>query len=112
MKDEFEAVMNNQIQELAELLHYKDQSKIGAIYEISSQIISSSSFVKSEWIAKAAQSLCEVHEIMNSAGNWDWDAAQVHGKTMQLLASLEGDHDAVRQSLLDGLSSVVAAKRQ
>lgn len=110
MKDEFMVVMRNQIEELTDLLHAKDPANIRSIYETSSQIISSASFVKAETVSRAAQSLCEVHEIM-SAGKWDWEAVTVHGKTIQLLATLEPNQDAVSQSLLDGLSAVVAAKR-
>ncbi|AMS29973.1 hypothetical protein [Aquidulcibacter sp.] len=110
MKDEFEVVMRNQIEELTDLMQGKDPASIRGIYEISSQIISSASFVKADWVSRAAQSLCEVHEIM-SAGKWDWEAISVHGKTIQLLASLEPTQEAMSQSLLEGLGAVVAAKR-
>lgn len=110
MKEEFEVVMRNQIEELSDLLHHKDPAKIRGIYETSSQLISSASFVKADWVSRAAQSLCEVHEIM-SAGKWDWEAIDVHGKTIQLLARLDPDQTAMSQSLLEGLGAVVAAKR-
>ncbi len=110
MKDEFEVVMRNQIEELTDLLQGKDPANIRGIYEMSSQIISSASFVKADSVSKAAQSLCEVHEIM-SAGKWDWEAITVHGKTIQLLAALEPSQAAMSESLLEGLGAVVAAKR-
>jgi len=110
MQEEFEVVMRNQIDELTDLVRTKDPASIRTIYEMSSQIISSASFVKADWVARAAQSLCEVHEIM-SAGKWDWEAIGVHGKTIQLLASLEPSQEAISQSLLEGLGAVVAAKR-
>lgn len=110
MKEEFEVVMRNQIEELTDLLQGKDQANIRGIYEMSSQIISSASFVKADWVSRAAQSLCEVHEIM-STSKWDWEAISVHGKTIQLLASLEPSQEAVSQSLLEGLGALVAAKR-
>jgi hypothetical protein len=110
MKDEFELVMQGQIHDLIDLLSSKDQSKIDTIYEVSSQIISSSSFVKADWISKAAQSLCEIHEIMANH-HWDWEAAEVHGKTMQLLLTMSGKNEAACNHLLTGLHAVVAAKR-
>ena len=110
MQEEFEVVMRNQIEELTDIVRAKDPASIRTIYEMSSQIISSASFVKADWVARAAQSLCEVHEIM-SAGKWDWEAIGVHGKTIQLLATLEPSQEAVSQSLLEGLGAVVAAKR-
>jgi hypothetical protein len=110
MQEEFEVVMRNQIDELTGIVRAKDPASIRTIYEMSSQIISSASFVKADWVARAAQSLCEVHEIM-SAGKWDWEAIGVHGKTIQLLASLEPSQEAISQSLLEGLGAVVAAKR-
>ena len=110
MKEEFEVVMHNQIHELTDLLQAKDPASIRTIYETSSQIISSASFVKADWVSHAAQSMCEVHEIM-SAGKWDWEAITVHGKTIQLLASLEPSQTSEGQRLLEGLSAVVAAKR-
>jgi hypothetical protein len=78
MQEEFEVVMRNQIDELTGIVRAKDPASIRTIYEMSSQIISSASFVKADWVARAAQSLCEVHEIM-SAGKWDWEAIGVHG---------------------------------
>jgi hypothetical protein len=111
MQEEFELVMRNQIDELTGIVRAKDPASIRTIYEMSSQIISSASFVKADWVARAAQSLCEVHEIM-SAGKWDWEAIGVHGKTIQLLASLEPSQEAISQSLLEGLGAVVAAKRR
>jgi hypothetical protein len=110
MQEEFEVVMRNQIEELTDIVRAKDPASIRTIYEMSSQIISSASFVKADWVARAAQSLCEVHEIM-SAGKWDWEAIGVHGKTIQLLATLEPSQEAVSQSLLEGLGALVAAKR-
>ena len=110
MQEEFEVVMRNQIEELTDIVRAKDPASIRTIYEMSSQIISSASFVKADWVARAAQSLCEVHEIM-SAGKWDWEAIGVHGKTIHLLATLEPSQEAVSQSLLEGLGAVVAAKR-
>jgi hypothetical protein len=110
MQEEFDLVMRNQIDELTGIVRAKDPASIRTIYEMSSQIISSASFVKADWVARAAQSLCEVHEIM-SAGKWDWEAIGVHGKTIQLLASLEPSQEAISQSLLEGLGAVVAAKR-
>lgn len=110
MQEEFEVVMRNQIEELTDIVRAKDPASIRTIYEMSSQIISSASFVKADWVARAAQSLCEVHEIM-IAGKWDWEAIGVHGKTIQLLATLEPSQEAVSQSLLEGLGAVVAAKR-
>ncbi len=110
MQEEFDLVMRNQIDELTDIVRAKDPASIRTIYEMSSQIISSASFVKADWVARAAQSLCEVHEIM-SAGKWDWEAIGVHGKTIQLLASLEPSQEAISQSLLEGLGAVVAAKR-
>jgi len=110
MQEEFDVVMRNQIDELTDIVRAKDPASIRTIYEMSSQIISSASFVKADWVARAAQSLCEVHEIM-SAGKWDWEAIGVHGKTIQLLASLEPSQEAISQSLLEGLGAVVAAKR-
>ena len=110
MQEEFDLVMRNQIDELTGIVRAKDPASIRTIYEMSSQIISSASFVKADWVARAAQSLCEVHEIM-SAGKWDWEAIGVHGKTIQLLASLEPSQEAISHSLLEGLGAVVAAKR-
>ncbi len=110
MQEEFDVVMRNQIDELTDIVRAKDPASIRTIYEMSSQIISSASFVKADWVARAAQSLCEVHEIM-SAGKWDWEAIGVHGKTIQLLTSLEPSQEAISQSLLEGLGAVVAAKR-
>ena len=110
MQEEFEVVMRNQIEELTDIVRAKDPASIRTIYEMSSQIISSASFVKADWVARAAQSLCEVHEIM-IAGKWDWEAIGVHGKTIHLLATLEPSQEAVSQSLLEGLGALVAAKR-
>ncbi|GIU67786.1 hypothetical protein [Candidatus Phycosocius spiralis] len=110
LKDEFELVLQGQIHDLIGLLNSKDETKIDTIYEISSQIISSSSFVKADWISKVAQSLCEIHEIMASH-QWDWDAAEVHGKTMQLISTLGRLNPTACQGLLTGLQSVVMAKR-
>jgi hypothetical protein len=110
MKDEFDVVMRNQIQALTNLVVDQDPANIRGIYETSSQIISSASFVKADWVCLAAQSLCKVHEIMH-AGKWDWEAISVHGKTIQLLASLDATQEAVSQSLLEGLGAVVEAKR-
>ena len=110
MQEEFEVVMRNQIEELTDIVRAKDPASIRTIYEMSSQIISSASFVKADWVARAAQSLCEVHEIM-SVGKWDWEAIGVHGKTIHLLATLEPSQEAVSQSLLEGLGALVAAKR-
>ncbi|GBF56398.1 hypothetical protein PbB2_00053 [Candidatus Phycosocius bacilliformis] len=110
MRDQFEDVMHDQIDALAILLKARDPDRIQEIYEVSSQIISSSSFIQADMVCQAAQSMCQVHEIMCS-GKWDWDAALVHGKTLQLLASL-GRHEVdTGQKLLDGLAALVQAKR-
>jgi hypothetical protein len=43
--------------------------------------------------------------------HWDWEAAEVHGKTMQLLSNMSGKNEAACSHLMTGLHAVVAAKR-
>lgn len=110
MREKFESVMHTQIQSLNDMLKTRDPASIQSIYEVASQLISSASFVQANHVSQAAQSLCQVHEIMG-AHKWDWEAALVHGKTIQLLSTLGRHQEETGNKLLEGLTSVVNAKR-
>jgi hypothetical protein len=111
-KEEFEHLMNKQIQEIAVVIERRALSSINAIYQASSQIIGTAGFVGAEVVSAAAQSLCELIETMDPDG-WDWDAVMVHSMALQHLSTCVGQSSLeTSNNLLERLNAVVIAKKK